>query len=310
MKLTLFGSIKDEAFYKLDAIGQNKILEKKGILKKTEVTNNQVKIESPIQGQTIYGIRYDKIIEVYQNSDKLNFEIHTFLLNRYHPYIGLEPELFKAEFKNLTFGLSKKKTYKHALENFNEIFETIINRGIDKYKNKFQVLYERREQFKQDINKEREIILNYLKGDINFFDKNLYHQSQYLMDFVEFEERLSVLLFLNETFSFEENLYFGKNRELIELYSTIENPSFNFTVFKFINQYISNISEYKHAHLVSLYFFLKKANLIRETEEDFRQILENLYQDQIRLLKLSDPKNRQHKKRIEELQNQWDEFPN
>lgn len=309
MKLTLFGFIKDEAFYKLNTIEQNSILEEKGVLEKYQISSNGIKVKTSTPGQILYKIGLNETNEAYKISNKLNFELYTFLLNRYHPYIGFEPELFKAEFKNLTFGLSEKKTYNHALKKFNEIYELVLDLEIDKYRNKFQVLFERREKLKQDINNEREIILRYLKGDINFFDKNLFHQSQFLNDFVQFEEKLSVLLFLNETFSFEEDLYFGKNRELIELYNTIENPSFNFNVFKFFNEYISNITKFKHAHLVSLFFFLKKASLIQETDETFRQILENLYEDQIGVLKLSDPDNHQHEKRIQELQNQWDEFP-
>ena len=307
MKYKYYNTIKLE-FLEWDENKQNLHLQYLGIFNVSYSISTLPIKNLNVPGKMSLSMELSEDNKNYICNTKLSKEINRWILNRYQSYLKYYPTLFNAEFTDSQFGLDRKKAKKNALKEFNNIYNRLIDTPFSVRGDRFEVLHEKRNYLISELNEHKNLIFAYLTGQDEYFDVSLYDNCPYIQRLIEFEGNLEILLDLNDTYEFEFNAFFNDTHLLYEKYSSLENPSFDFKVFRFIDECINSYTSHLSANIVSLYFFLKESMLISETADEFHTYLENLYKPNIGKLKLSNSQNLQHKKRLEKLSKRWLNF--
>ncbi|WP_419212577.1 hypothetical protein ACNR9Q_00265 [Maribacter sp. X9] len=246
---------------------------------------------------------------------------YNFLIKHYQERIDAPFIRFSFELDEHLYGLDKKEQKKIALKSFKKVFSTIdsilvvpeINlspEGIEHLKSisRLDLLKKYRDTLKATHNIYDESFKNYLLGKIDFFNDSLIERHANLRFTIDFESKLKKLLSLNDRFKFEEDYYFGINNQLKERFERHPELSFNFQVFKFIYQCITNIEKSEYANVVSLYYFLFDNKIIREDANTFKYFINNEFNRDISRIKIDNITNRKHQQRIENFTDLWRKF--
>jgi len=269
--------------------------------------NNIPVTKSIVPGKLEILAQFDFNNRSYLCSTQLQKNIYNFLLDRYFTYLKAIPVNFFIKFEDSIFGLENNEIKKAGLNEFNAIYNTLKIKTFSK-KGRFELLHLEREHILSNISKEREIVIAFLTGNEDFFDVELYLSNLYLQKIISFEGNLEILLELNRTYKFQTDIYFDENAVLFEKYQNIDNPSFSFEVFKFMNHQIKTLEKSKRSDLVSLLFFFKELELFSGTEKTFRNMINDLFLPISAELKLADPTNKNHIKRMETLNLEWSNY--
>ncbi|MFL0354781.1 hypothetical protein [Xanthomarina sp. GH4-25] len=216
----------------------------------------------------------------------LVYDFYDFLILRYKDYIDEQFLSFFLQFNEEVYGKSKKNHKKRALYYFNEIYKEFSVDGIKKFKrkvsvrgivnieaeNKMHFLYKRREALKYEI-ANRSFLLEYLYGNLNYFDSLLMNENKVLNEFIAFEFQLKKLISLNDKFGFESDLYFSKMGVLKETFENFKHIFPRLEIFLKVHSTIDNLDHLIPAHIDSLYPVLVKLNLIKDSKKEFMSYL-------------------------------------
>ncbi|WP_149277638.1 hypothetical protein [Pareuzebyella sediminis] len=235
--------------------------------------------------------------------------LYEFILYKYEAYLNHAPTLFKARFDDLTFGVSKKKKRKIALDEFNRVYKETSPDAIDSLNNRFQALHSKREGLKNMLANERSIVLAYLIGNQEFFDLNTYDRYSVIPKIIGFEGQLKILLGINNNFLFEEETFFSEKNDFRQIYDIYETLFKNFDAFRFNYTNLEKLEHAKPSYVDSLFEVLQNNLLITGSKKAYREYVLEVHE--IRLSKIRDYHNLvndEHDKRVAKYQNDWENF--
>ena len=244
-------------------------------------------------------------------------EVIQFLLSHYKAGIGGNKAIFNRDFDDETFGLSKLEKKKVALDYFNKYFN--LAKGITevglRYNSEMETVAEKRFQTLKRINNsfycdiqnfDNNLVLAYLIGLKDYFDRELFETDPFILEMFQFENNLSILIRINNEFKFEEeDVFTAKNKAKI-IFEEYNDKFQSLKQVEFIEQKLKNIANQNHSFVVSLFFFFKKEIKIKTpSAKIFQEIINNNFKHNFGEIKLSDPQNSEHKKRLKKLHLEW-----
>jgi hypothetical protein len=309
MDNTYFGAIAQPDFFEWDEKRQNLYLLELGLFNISYSISTRATTDLKIPGKISVTVPLSDQNKKYICNTQLANSIYHRVLNTYGAYLKNYTIIFNTQLTDLTFGLDTTEIKRFALKEFNTIYKN-LNPGTLAINGRFEVLSQRRQYLIRKISEEREIVMAHLTGKEDFFNVTLYESNQYLQSVIEFEGTLEILLDLNKRYEFETDKFFSGSTLLSDKYSALDNPSFDIHVFQFIDNYINSITKHHFVHVVSLFYFLKTPKLIKETADQFRAQINQLYPLNIGKLKLADSSAVKHKGRMELLKKKWGDFQN
>ncbi|GAA3780999.1 hypothetical protein GCM10022271_11570 [Corallibacter vietnamensis] len=246
--------------------------------------------EIPVTRELYNGVKVQTKQEV-RPCKLLLEEFYDFLLMRYIHYINNPFSHFFNDFNNDVYGLSSPDARNKALEQFNAHFKNIKVEGMDVQNRtvsdngieniypqpKLEYLWNRRQGLKQYVGK-RDFILEYLYGNMDFFDHQLMNDDQTINDFVFFEYNLKIILSLNDRFSFEVDTFFSKAAQLKPVFDKYIRIFKSLEPFIRVHLTIESFKENISTEVDCLYHALSVLNLVQGSKSDFSKYLLNEHQ--------------------------------
>ncbi|GAL80000.1 hypothetical protein JCM19274_2672 [Algibacter lectus] len=225
---------------------------------------------------------------------------------------------FFNDFDKLTYGKQKGDVYEYAAGQFRNIFESICpkqyqilkedSHGIVRLESVFQSLKNRQDMAVFDLEKERNLVIQFLTGNRTYFNRELFETNNTVVDIVNFEGHLKTLLALNNEYGFEKETYFSPKSGVDLLYVAFEGKM-EIDVLRFIDVCINEIRDKHHSYLVALFFSLKSLHKLHVVEKVFREEIANHYKiRKLGVLKVSDSSNKEYVKRLEYYTKKWEVF--
>jgi hypothetical protein len=268
------------------------------------------------KGGTERVIRFYTKDLVYKYSDKLVNSIFNFLNKYLVGSIETNLMMFNHSFDIKTYGYSKKRKTKEALKEFNSLFFKICEKdqiGLGKNSSdkigaekRFVTLKKVQGGLIEKLKGEEIILTNYLYGNNDYFTRELIDTHPYLLEIFEFENKLSIMIDLNKKFKFEEDDVFTPKTKAKIIFEEYNDKFQSLKQVEFIEQKLKNIANQNHSFVVSLFFFFKKEIKIKTpSAKIFQEIINNNFNHNFGEIKLSDPENLEHKKRLKKLHLEW-----
>ncbi|WP_179321191.1 hypothetical protein [Winogradskyella helgolandensis] len=244
----------------------------------------------------------------YIPSMEVRDEFYNFIKDKYKAALVYPSVMFDKEFSRETFGInSKSKIRSIALKKFNIIFEENCSSTYHSMKDRFYALSLNRETFKYKLAANRDMVEAYLLGNENFFNRSLYENSELLIDILNFEGYLQVLITLNREHEFQYDNYFTPKPLHLLLYEAI-GPKVNIKQAKFIDSYISDITEKHHSYLTVLYRFLIDNLQLDIKEKTIRAAIMEVYDIKVGRFKRSDSSNLEYYNKFQKCEDNWSSF--
>ena len=268
------------------------------------------------KGGTERVIRFYQKDVVYKYSDKLVKSIFNFLKEELIGSIKTNLIIFNQKFEIKTFGYTKKKKRKEALKEFNTLFFEVCKKdqiGLGKNSNheisaekRLHTLNKRQKYLIDLLKEEDEITSNYLCGNGNYFSRELFDTNPYLLEVFEFENKLCILIDINKKFKFEEDDVFSPGTKAQIIFEKHTDKFHSQKQVEFIEQKLKDKANQNHSFVVSLFFFFKSEVKIKTpTAKIFQEIINTNFNHNFGEIKLSDPENLEHKKRLKKLDLEW-----
>jgi hypothetical protein len=225
-------------------------------------------------------------------------------------------------FEENIYGMTYQEARKVALIHFKELYNTITlsnpeqsftmrNSKYEKIIHTPSLLYKLDREKKHIINNINiYTYLPYLYGDISLFNVSPYYNEDLINEITFFQIKVDVLLELNNRFNFETDIYFNnifyyQIESIVYLDSFLNSGAYAFTMYT-----IGNIDNFKRSTLESLLQFLKESKLFNSTAENFMEIVNLKFDENIKTLK-KHPEMRgetTHKIRMNNFQKEWEIF--
>jgi hypothetical protein len=255
----------------------------------------------------------------YLYFDDISQTVFEFLIEHYKAALVAEKAIFTRDFDNETFGLSKLKKKKKGLEYFNKYFDLAKedqqigleynSAGEMEAEKRFKTLFKVKESFKYQLRQQNNLVLAFLIGHLDYFDKEVFKSTPFLVKLFRFENILSILIYLNTKFKFEEDTIFKPKTKAQNIYEHYLTEFNSLKQLEFIEQQLSIKSNINHAFIVSLFFFFKKELVIKiPSAKLFKEIINTHFNSNIGGIKLSDLENKEHLKRLKKLNEVWSKF--
>lgn len=310
MKYKYFGTINPETLSKLNEKEQNAYLLKRKLFSGNVPILVNFKEDNTTPGRVFSESQLNFSNIRYKCSSILIENIYGYILDKYRSYIDHSIEIFNAKFKDKSFGKKKKEVTKIALNEFNLIYDKIIPFESARLEDRFKVLDRERTFFKSNIDKDRELILNYLYGNDHYLTVDKFDNSDYLKDIVDFESKLSLLLYLNDVYKFAQDDYFSEASKLNKTYSEYSHLFQTKSSFEFTHYLITVLNYTKPTEIESLYEMLVSKKLMVNSKNSFIHFLGKTYDLPIKKIRdYSKKDNNKHKLRVKFLFEKWDDFP-
>ncbi|NRB61385.1 MAG: hypothetical protein HRU50_15805 [Winogradskyella sp.] len=233
--------------------------------------------------------------------------MYDFLIDRFHSAVYHPKTIFKASFERKRFGKSDNQIHELALKKFDEIYQQIIYIDDSLDHDPFSVLSRQKLNYLELLGENRILIDHYIIGDKDFFNRDLYEESDLLIEIMEFEGQLQNLIDLNRTYKFSVDKYFSPLSKTDQLYRELKD-CIEVNHANFIDEYICNIQEYYPAKVYIIYSFLKKILNLKIKEEQFRTAVNNIYNLELKRLKKNSSVNYEYDSQLEKLKNKWTEL--
>ncbi|WP_158848080.1 hypothetical protein [Algibacter sp. L1A34] len=313
-----FGIITDKDFINKEAIHQDSYLVEKNLFRKKEVLKLTTKRDDLNIGQIIgSGYIQDMVYDCKPVKELLK-EIYLFFIAVYKGGIKGASYSFFSDFDKLTYGKQKGDTYQYARDQFMNIFESICpkqyhflkmdNNGTPRLESVFKSLKNRQDMAVFDLEKERNLIIQFLTGNRAYFNRELFETNLTVVDIVNFEGHLITLLDLNNEYEFEKETCFSPKSRVDLLYEAFEGKM-EIDVLRFIDVCINEIRDKYHSYLVALFFSLKNLHKIHVVEKVFREEIAKHYKiKKLGVLKVSDSSNQEYVKRLDYYTKKWELF--
>jgi hypothetical protein len=249
------------------------------------------------------------------NNDLLN-EFYSFLLKHYKSGLG-DFIMVNLELSDETFGMVFNKKRKIALKYFKINYKRISippsfkmkfdeNRNIIPSSN-FESLQRKRKSLIAALCNEINLVIPYLASDIDFFDRNLFENNKIIKEIFDFENKLKILIQLNKEYRFEKDDIFTPKTKSQIIFEKYTNDFHSLEQIDFIEQNLKDLANQNHAFVVSLFFFFKKKIKIKTpSAKIFQEIINIHFNNSFGEIKLSDPLNLEHTKRLEKINQEWE----
>ncbi|EPR72567.1 hypothetical protein ADIWIN_2457 [Winogradskyella psychrotolerans RS-3] len=229
---------------------------------------------------------------------KLDF--FNFIIKHYASYIRKGLFDFFVPFENKSFG-KKELIYDLALEDFNEIFialklKNIVLTKVEKTANDIDhhSIVGRMPMVKFGLNamaenfsKDENILMEYLLGNIEFFNNELIVVNEVLSKAFKRYINLKILIELNDKFNFEKSEDFGKTGYINDIHDKFRDITADNTLFHYIYTTIDNLTDDEKANISSLYCALIKTKKIDTKPKRFMEFIKINFQ--ISISKLHNP---------------------
>lgn len=225
---------------------------------------------------------------------------------------------FFDELNTATYGLSFEERKKIALQEFKRIYDSIsINNEQKsfelKQRNKFKVitptpfynLYFFRKSIINRLN--NHCYLPYLFGDIELYLKFPYNDTPLFKEIALFQINLEILMDLNDSYNFENDIYFN-SIFFYRLKSITADSGFkNFQAFVFILYHLNTLSEITTTYTESTYSFLIQNDLYYGMKSEFLNLINKEFDTNFKKIREYDT-NLEHKNRVVEITKEWNLF--
>jgi hypothetical protein len=245
----------------------------------------------------------------YDFSSELVHDIHQFLLNNFFKRaLEINLMMVNKEFGANTYGLSQKKKRKEALKKFEKLFFELIETNTEK---RLASLKLKRDFIINKLKRKNPLIDNYLFGNNTFFTRELIDEDSLLLEIFEFENKLSILIDLNKKFQFEEDHVFTPKTKAQMIFDQNPEEFHSLEQLVFIEQQLFDNKNKNRAFIVSLFYFFRDEINVKIPKADlFQNIIIDHFSFSFGKIKLSDPTNMNHQKRIKKMKNDWVKFLN
>ncbi|PQJ73588.1 hypothetical protein [Polaribacter butkevichii] len=275
--------------------------------------------KTDVLGEHYSKSRRTKVYDSQIYSNEVINEFYSFLLTHYKAGLG-KHIMFNLKLHEDTFGLKDSKCKKIALSYFEVYYNQIpINPGfklkLDEVRNiipatKFESLKRYKDCLFLSLENKSELIIPYLAGDDNYYNRDLFENNSMIKEIFEFENNLKILIELNKKFKFEEDDIFIPKTKAKIIFKEYNDQFQSLKQLQFIEEKLTIEENRKPSYIVSLYFFFKleKVNLKIPKEKDFREILLDYFDLKLKRLKVNDSSNDKHQIRMRTIQNEWLEF--
>lgn len=312
MKTNFYGIIDEVEFQKLSEHQKEQILLDKHLLTAYCSAKNENN-----------SLSFSFALEISKENLEYSFKfellqcIYNFLIDHYKR-VGANEVIFNQNFDDETFGLSFEQKKVIALIYFNQFFKSVqsgTSIGLDSdneiigAEKRFKTLLMIRRNYINELQDERTLVLNYLFGNIEYFEDELHKSNKLIADIFRFENHLSILLSLNNRFEFEEENYFTPKSIAQQIYEKYEMYFDSLKQLNFIEKQLSNQKKIKRAFLVSLFcFFSKKLEIDFPTGRIFTNIINEYYNLNIGEISNPDSPSKKNEIRVKQFQNDWKYF--
>jgi hypothetical protein len=212
---------------------------------------------------------------------ELIIEVYDFFLNHYKSGLS-NTTLVHLNLSNDTFGLNLDETRKVAVDYFKRIFKSIFPKNpmdfsFDADRNvipatKFESLHRRRKYFISKLEKEIDLLLPYLAGHLDFYNRGLFETNLYLKEVFQFENALKTLIDLNNKFQIEQEYIFTPKPKAQIIFDNYPEEFHSLLQVEFIEEQL-NDSDHKTPTFIFclLSFFKNEPNIKMPKEKNFRE---------------------------------------
>ena len=319
MKKTYFGTLNPLELYGLGYDQTDKLLFDKGLMVESYSENIAPSYSTEKLGVMTAKIGISKKNLEYKYTAKLANMTFDFILEHYKAGVGGDNILFNRHFEDETYGLSKIEKRRIGLDYFNKYFNLAkgdIQIGLEYNPEKevvsekrFKTLFRIRESFKYRLQGYNSLVLPYLFGYLDYFNREVFESTPFLVDMFKFENNLSILISLNTKFKFEEDSIFTPKTIAQNIYEEYSKEFHSLKQLEFIELLLSNENNKIHSYIVSLFFFFKKDLQYKvPSAKVFQKLINKNFNLTIGGIKLSDSKNLEHLKRLKSIKEVWTKF--
>ncbi len=256
--------------------------------------------------------------EILVYSNKVTRELYTFLLTHYKAGLG-KHITFNLKFYQDTFGLNFLESKKIALEYFNIYYNNIqinpsFNLKFDENRNiipatNFESLKRHKEYLFLNLEKKSELMIPYLAGDNEYFNRTLFENNSMIREIFEFENNLKIILELNRKYQLEDDDIFTPKPKSSLIFEEYSSKFHSLKQVQFIEQQLICEENRNRAYVVSLFYFFKDEIKIKKTSADlFAELIIKNFNFNFGKIQLSDPTNNEHKNRVIKIKEDWDKF--
>ncbi|WP_397446908.1 hypothetical protein [Polaribacter sp. R77954] len=255
----------------------------------------------------------------YDFTEKFIDEIFLFIKTFITGLINANLILFNRDFDILTYGYSTKKKRKEALKKFDQIFYELIEKkkiglgqNSDGYigsESRFEALKKEQLSFKNKFKLDLGIVLNYLLGNKDFFNRELLDNHPLLLEIFEFENSLKILIELNRRFKFENDDIFTPKPKSKLIFEEYSNQFHSLKQIEFIVNQIESNEKINRAFIISLFdFFSGSLKIKTPSAKLFGEIINEHFGFNFSEIGLNGSEGDKHRQRIETFKKDWEIF--
>jgi hypothetical protein len=139
----------------------------------------------------------------------------------------------------------------------------------------------------ENFSKDENILMEYLLGNIEFFNNELIVVNEVLSKAFKRYINLKILIELNDKFNFEKSEDFGKTGYINDIHDKFRDITADNTLFHYIYTTIDNLTDDEKANISSLYCALIKTKKIDTKPKRFMEFIKINFQ--ISISKLHNP---------------------
>lgn len=258
----------------------------------TSVSSEKLDLHDFLFKNDRFLVDINKMIEREEILDPYKNDLYFYLVYKYQQAINLELLKYRIESNDDFIGVENFNDQKQiALEYFKDYFNDIKNDGIlqmqsdnlsgpGQVENYFYFINRTRENLKENLVHEKELILNYLVGNKDYFDGFLINSNSFLKDMILFESRLKVLVILNTKYNFIENDYFTLTAHLDHYYINLKDKLFLSSIaVEFVSEFFRNNIKVSLVEISCIFHVLKEAKLIENKKKLFLDFINNNFKN-------------------------------
>lgn len=261
--------------------------------------------------------------EVYSSlkfEDNLLKEFYNFLLTHYNSGLG-DYIMVDLKLSKETFGMHYQDKRNIALKYFNLYLDEIsipiqFSLAFDNDRNiipatNFQQLKRVGDELRGNLEKNIDLLLPYLAGELSFFNRELFETNTTITKIFHFENILKILIKINNEYKFEEDDIFIPKSKAKLIYEEYSLKFESLKQIEFIENQITSIEKVDRAFIVSLFgFFSNELKIKRPSGKLFGKIINDYFSLNFGIIKLNGSEGDSHFSKIKSLKKEWESFIN
>lgn len=320
MNYKYFGFLNEDKFKllnaqeRLDYVLQHNLVQAKYSVSFGKLPEPDVSGEiSLVMEFTNDNLKYDFVREI-------GVELRDFLLQHYRLYLGADVIMFQKDFESDTYGFNKEEKKQIGLKFFNQFFYECCERNDQRFllnendkegnqlELRFTTIKRKREELAFSLRYELEMVGQFLIGNSNCFNKELFHTSDLIKKIFILENNCQILEFLNDQFEFENENNLSTVLKTEEIFQKFNMKFKSKSVVLFIDSLLSDSSYRERKFGLGLFYCLKKElKQIKFSAEDFKDFCNDYYDCNFINLRLGHDSN-SHLEIVEDFKEKWIKF--